>query len=365
MSSPSQHRLGAVVSALPPAVVDRLGRPLRSLRLSVTDRCNLRCSYCMPEENYRWLPKTELLNFDELSWLVERFAALGVRRVRLTGGEPLLRRDLPQLIARLSASAHIEEVALTTNGMLLEEQLPQLRAADLARLTISLDTLDHQRFKRLTRRAGLAQVKLAVVAAQRAGYAGYNSVGQARLKLDAVVLRGHNHHELPQLIQFARAHQAEIRFIEYMDVGGATQWSQQHVFSRADMLAQLRGHFGDITALPARGSAPAERFRLPDGTIFGIIASTTAPFCGACDRCRVTADGLLFKCLYATAGIDLKSMLRQGVGPRAFEQQLARLWQARNNSGAEQRLTQPRAATLIPVTRLRRDPHLEMHTRGG
>lgn len=347
------------------AVGDQFGRPLRSLRLSLTDRCNLRCGYCMPEDSYRWLPKAELLNFDELGWLVDRFVNLGVHRVRLTGGEPLLRRDVWQVIARLSDNAAIDDVALTTNGLLLVEQLPALRTAGLRRLTISIDTLKRQRFLELTRRDALKQVKEAVLAAQRAGYAGYDARGQARLKLDTVVMRGLNDDELVPLIAFARAHQAEVRFIEYMDVGGATQWSPNLVYSRADMLRQLRRHFGEVTAMPGRGSAPAERFQLPDGTLFGIIASTTTPFCGTCDRCRVTADGMLFSCLYANAGHDLKTLLRGGGGEQAFEAWLSRIWRTRDDRGAEQRLLKPRAETLISVAHLRRDPHLEMHTRGG
>jgi len=341
-------------------LLDALGRPLRNLRLSVTDRCNLRCQYCMPEEDYTWLPREDLLTFEEIATLVEVFTALGVEKVRLTGGEPLLRRDLPTLIRLLAGNPHIQDLAITTNGVLLVEQAPALYAAGLHRITVSLDTLKPERFQKLTRRDTHAKVLAGIAAVRQAGFSG--------LKLDTVVMRGVNDDELVDLIEYGKQAGAEVRFIEYMDVGGATAWSLETVCSRAAMLAQLSAHYGPIEPLVEASWAPAERFRLPDGTIFGIIASTTAPFCRTCDRSRLTADGLWYLCLYARQGMDLRQPLRAGASNAALAALIRQGWQVRRDRGAEERKTletQNQRSTLIPLDRLRNDPHLEMHTRGG
>src|SRR5580700_3644519 len=299
-------------------LTDRLGRPLRSLRVSVTDRCNLRCNYCMPQEEYVWLPRQELLTFEEIARLVEVFTSLGVEDVRLTGGEPLLRRDLPQLVRMLSANPRIRDLALTTNGVLFAEQGEALRDAGLHRVTLSLDTLRPERFLALTGRDTHAQVLAGIAAARDAGF--------AKLKLDTVVLRGTNDDELGDLIEFGRHAGAEVRFIEYMDVGGATQWSLDKVFTRAEMLERLGKRYGAITPVAEISSAPAQRFTLPDGTVFGIIASTTTPFCRTCDRSRLTADGLWYLCLYAQAGIDLRQMLRAGATSEELAARISSVW---------------------------------------
>jgi cyclic pyranopterin phosphate synthase len=337
---------------------DRLGRPLRSLRLSVTDRCNLRCAYCMPEEQYTWLPNPEILSFEELDLLVDRFITQGVRKVRVTGGEPLVRRELSTLIARL-ARKPLDELALTTNGVLLEAHLPSLVDAGLRQLTVSLDTLRPERFRALTRRDLHAQVLAGIEAASR------TRLGRG-LKLDAVVLRGLNDDELVPLLDYATRVGAELRFIEYMDVGGATKWAPERVVTGAQLLEVLTRALGKPTALAGRGSAPAQRYRLPDGRTFGLITSTTQPFCRSCDRARLTADGHWYTCLYATTGVDLKRALREGQGAEALEALIAQTWSARSDRGAEQRLALrgargPSAEALA----LRHDPHLEMHTRGG
>jgi cyclic pyranopterin phosphate synthase len=337
--------------------VDALARPMRDLRLSVTDRCNLRCAYCMPEETYGWLPSSDILHFEELSALVDVFLSLGVDKVRLTGGEPLVRRELPKLVRLLAGKPLLKDLALTTNGVLLAEQAAALREAGLHRVTVSLDTLQADRFQALTRRADHARVLEGIAAAGKVGF--------ARLKLDSVIVRGVNDDELEALLDFGRGAGAEVRFIEYMDVGGATRWSMDKVVSRAAMLEALTRRYGPIEALAEGGSAPAERFRLRDGTTFGIIASTTAPFCAACDRSRLTADGAWYRCLYASVGTDLKGPLREGQS----QAQLARLvsgeWRARTDRGAEERLALRSRGALLGAPALRRDPHLEMHTRGG
>jgi cyclic pyranopterin phosphate synthase len=336
---------------------DRFDRPLRSLRISVTDRCNLRCQYCMPEADYTWLPRESILEFEEIAVLADAFGSLGVDRVRLTGGEPLLRRDLPKLIELLAARPAIRDLALTTNGVLLAGQADALRAAGLHRLTVSLDTLHRDRFEALTRLDALPAVLAGIDAAARAGF--------ATLKIDTVVLRGRNDDELPALLEFGKRAGAEVRFIEYMDVGGATHWSMDAVVSRAEILERLAAVYGTIETLPGREAAPAERYRLPDGTTFGINASTTEPFCAACDRSRLTADGLWLLCLYAHGGLDLRHPLREGATGEELAHLISTVWSMRADRGAEERLGSPARQALIPVAALRRDAHLEMHTRGG
>ncbi|HMC75838.1 MAG TPA: GTP 3',8-cyclase MoaA [Vicinamibacterales bacterium] len=342
---------------MPPPTLDRFDRPLRSLRVSVTDRCNLRCQYCMPEADYAWLPRESILDFEEIALLADAFSSLGVDRVRITGGEPLLRRDLPSLVELLAARPAIEDLALTTNGVLLAGQAAALRAAGLHRLTISLDTLQRERFQALARFDELPAVLAGIDAASRAGF--------AALKIDTVVLRGRNDDELVPLIEFGKSVGAEVRFIEYMDVGGATHWSMDSVVSGRDILQQLSETYGTIEPLPGRDSAPAERFRLPDGTTFGIIASTTEPFCAACDRSRLTADGLWLLCLYARGGLNLRHPLREGATREELAHLISTVWSMRADRGAEERLGSPAREILIPVAALKRDAHLEMHTRGG
>jgi cyclic pyranopterin phosphate synthase len=299
---------------------DTFGRALRNLRISVTDRCNLRCQYCMPEEDYVWLAREDILQFEEVGALVDVFADLGVDKVRLTGGEPLLRRDLADLVQLLARKPRIRDLALTTNGVLLAEQAPALRAAGLHRVTVSLDTLRPERFRALTRRPNHAQVLEGLRAVSEAGFSG--------TKVDTVVMRGVNEDELADLIEYGKTVAAEVRFIEYMDVGGATRWSMEAVVSRAEMLKALERRYGRIDPVVEPSSAPADRYRLPDGTVFGIISSTTAPFCESCDRSRLTADGLWYLCLYARRGIDLRGPLRQGVSAAELKVLITGSWRA-------------------------------------
>ena len=338
-------------------IPDRLGRPLGSLRVSVTDRCNLRCRYCMPEQEYVWLPKQSILTFEEITRLVRVFASLGVEKVRLTGGEPLLRHDLPALTAMVARIDGVRDLALTTNGLLLAKQAEALRRAGLGRVTVSLDTLQPQRMRDLARSDRHADVLAGIAAARAAGF---------RVKLNTVVMRGVNDDELVDLIEFARANQAEVRFIEYMDVGGATGWSAEQVVSQRGILDVLVARYGPITPVTTGDiSAPAERFRLGDGATFGIVASTTAPFCRSCDRSRLTADGTWLLCLYAERGTDLREPLRSGASDTALADLIAATWRGRSDRGAEERLDMVHRAPLYQVDGLRADPHREMHTRGG
>jgi len=337
-------------------LTDTFDRPLRNLRLSVTDRCNLRCQYCMPEAEYVWLPREDLLHFEEMSTLADVFIGLGVDRMRLTGGEPLLRRDLSSLVAMLSSKKGLVDLALTTNGILLTEQVDGLKAAGLQRVTVSLDTLCRDRFIALARFDELARVKEGVLAASRAF---------GRLKIDTVLIKGVNDDEMIDLIEYGKQVNGEVRFIEYMDVGGATHWSPASVVSRAEMIAQLARRYGGVTPIAEPSSAPADRFALPDGTTFGIIASTTGPFCRSCDRSRLTADGMWYLCLYATRGLDLRAALRGGARAEEVAALITRSWQRRDDRGAEARLALGERRAFVSLTALKQDPHLEMHTRGG
>ncbi len=307
----------------------------------------------MPEEEYGWLPSAEVLSFEEISALVDRFIGQGVKKVRLTGGEPLVRRELPVLVKML-AQKPLEELAITTNGVLLRKHARALKDAGLQRVTVSLDTLSAERFKKLTRRDQLGEVLDGIAAAREAGFTG--------LKLDTVLMRGVNDDEVEALLDFAASHQAELRFIEYMDVGGATRWSMKDVVPARELLARL----GSVEALPGRGSAPAERFRRANGQVFGVIASTTRPFCSSCDRARLTADGTWFTCLYASVGVDLKAALRGGASAGELEALIQRTWAQRADRGAEERLAlRELRGPLASASELKGSPHLEMHTRGG
>jgi GTP 3',8-cyclase len=337
-------------------ILDQFARPLRNLRLSVTDRCNIRCQYCMPELDYVWLPREDMLHFEEISALVDVFISLGVDRLRLTGGEPLLRRDLSSLMAMLSRKEGLNDLALTSNGILLAAQIDGLQAAGLRRITVSLDTLRRDRFIALTRFDEIDRVREGIAAATRVF---------GHLKIDTVVIKGVNDDELSELIEFGKTVNGEIRFIEYMDVGGATQWSPGRVCSRREMLDQLSRRYGAIEPIVEASSAPADRYRLPDGTIFGIISSTTEPFCRSCDRSRLTADGMWYLCLYATHGTDLRAAIRGGATTDQLRQLIASGWQARTDRGAETRLALGERRAFVPINALKRDPHLEMHTRGG
>ena len=336
---------------------DVLGRQLGSLRVSVIDRCDLRCRYCMPEEDYDWLPKEGILSFAEIERAVRAFCQFGVRSVRLTGGEPLLRGDLAELVARIAALPYVEDLAMTTNATQLARRADELKRAGLQRVTVSLDSLKAERFQALTRRDTHAQV---IAGIRRAAVVGFDI-----LKLNSVVMRGFNDDELVDLIEFGREVGAEVRFIEYMDVGGATHWSQSEVVSQTEILARLAAHYGPIERETGQGAKPAARFLLGDGTRFGIVSSVTEPFCGACDRSRLTADGMWYLCLYAQQGIDLKPHLQEWADPQILLDMIRAGWTGRADRSAEERAGDPERGALYEVEELQADPHREMHTRGG
>jgi cyclic pyranopterin phosphate synthase len=341
----------------PVSPVDRFARPLRNLRISVTDRCNLRCRYCMPEAEYVWLPRASILTFEELDRLAGVFTGLGVSKIRLTGGEPLLRHDLPTLVSLLARRDGVRDLALTTNGVLLARAAEQLRAAGLRRVTVSLDTLRPERMQEFARSRRHGDVLAGIDAALAVGFSG--------LKLNSVVIRGYNDDEVTDLLEFARGRSAEARFIEYMDVGGATGWSMEQVVSQREILETVARRYGPVVPLVDDAWTPAERFALRDGTVFGVIASTTAPFCRTCDRGRLTADGTFLLCLYGEEGLDLRELLRGGASDEEIARRIADTWADRTDRGAEQRLRLAERGVLHRIESLRADPRREMHTRGG
>ncbi len=340
---------------------DRLGRPLGSLRVSVTDKCNIRCRYCMPEDEYEWLPHDSILRLEEAARLVGIFAGFGVTKVRLTGGEPLVRRNLVELLKLIRQDARITDTALTTNGVLLERHAESLKAAGLGRVTVSLDTLRPDRYEHFTRSARHGNVLAGIETLREVGFSG--------TKLNAVVIRAFNDDELVDLLEYAKARDIELRFIEYMDVGGATRWSMNDVVSQSEIIRTVAAHYGSVESLTPDNDyairAPATRFVLPDGTTFGIVASTTKPFCESCDRSRLTADGMWFKCLYAVDGINLRDHIRSSPDDALVARVIEAAWALRDDKGAEERLLIPNRGAFRRSAGRCPGPHHEMHARGG
>lgn len=336
---------------------DTMGRPLKRLRISVTDRCNMRCRYCMPEDEYVWLPRSSILSFEEITRVARAFVSLGVTGIRLTGGEPLLRHDVAALVGQLRTLDGLDDLSMTTNALLLARHAGALRSAGLDRLTVSLDTLRPERMLAFTKSDQWDSIVEGLDEARRSGFRG--------TKINTVVIRGFNDDELCDLIEFGRTYQLEIRFIEYMDVGGATQWTIDQVVPRDELLDRLEERYGPVRPASSDPAAPAERYQLADGTTFGIVASTTQPFCAACDRSRLTADGTWYTCLYAAGGVDLRELVRDGASDADLVEHIAGVWRRRADRGAEERLALTDRSTLYQVESLRADPRREMHTRGG
>ncbi len=289
-------------------LVDPFGRVVRDLRISVTDRCNFRCTYCMPEEGMKWLPRSEVLSFEEIERLaricIERF---GFDGIRLTGGEPMMRAHLTTLVSKLAALG--VDIAMTTNGATLRNSAHDLRVAGLSRINISLDTLDAEKFARMTRRDELANVLAGIDAAVEAGF--------APVKINAVIERGVNDDEIIDLARFGRDCGVEVRFIEFMPLDASDEWQRSKVVGQDEIVAAL-GAVWSLEQVPARGAAPADRWRYLDdgftagGGMVGVIPTVTKPFCGDCDRVRLTAEGQFRTCLFATDEFDLRAALRTG-----------------------------------------------------
>jgi cyclic pyranopterin phosphate synthase len=314
---------------------DLLGRPLRDLRISVTDRCNFRCPYCMPAERFgeqhRFLPRPELLTFEEIARVAGVFVGLGARKLRITGGEPLVRQDLPLLVSKLAAIGAGLDLALTTNGFLLPELAQPLREAGLHRLTVSLDSHDDAVFRRMSGRdVGAGRTLLGIAAAERAGF--------GRLKLNCMVQRGVNDHTIADLAARFRGTGHVVRFIEYMDVGTQNRWDPSAVVGAAEILERIAARWPLEPLEPAYRGEVARRWRYADGAgEIGIIASVTQPFCGDCTRARLSADGRLVTCLFATGGRDLKTRLRAGASDAELRELVAGVWAQRRDRYSEER----------------------------
>ncbi len=289
-------------------LVDPFGRIIKDLRISVTDRCNFRCTYCMPEEGMKWLPRSEVLTFEEIERLARVFVEhYGVEGIRLTGGEPTVRAHLPVLVSKLAAIKGPDgpiDVAMTTNGATLRLMAHSLRVAGLKRVNISLDTLDRAKFREMTRRDELERVLDGVEAAKEAGF--------EPVKVNAVVERGVNDDEIVDLARYGRDHHVEVRFIEFMPLDADGQWGNDKVVGQDEIVERINDVF-PVEQLPARGAAPADRFRYVDGAgVVGVIPTVTKPFCGDCDRVRLTAEGQFRTCLFATREFDLMAAMRAG-----------------------------------------------------
>ncbi|MBW3657826.1 MAG: GTP 3',8-cyclase MoaA [Actinobacteria bacterium] len=337
-----------------PVTTDARGRVLRDLRLSVTDRCNFRCTYCMPRDvfgpGFAFLPREELLSFEELVRITRVAARLGTRKVRLTGGEPLLRRDLPDLVAGLVAVDGVEDVALTTNGALLRRHAARLREAGLHRVTVSLDSLDDATFRRMS------DVDLPVTTVLD-GIAAAVEVGFA-VKVNVVVKRGVNDDGILDLADWGRRRGHTVRFIEFMDVGATNGWRMADVVPAEEILATVGARWELSPVPPAVRGEVASRYRYVDGGgEVGLIASVTRPFCGACSRARVSAIGELFTCLFAVRGHDLRAVLRSGGSDADLEAAMAGVWHVRDDRYSEERT----AGTGAPVG----DARVEMSYIGG
>jgi cyclic pyranopterin phosphate synthase len=310
---------------------DTYHRPLKDLRISVTDRCNFRCTYCMPLEEYAWLEKSEILSFEEITRLARLFVRLGVEKIRLTGGEPLVRRDLEKLIGNLSSIDGLQDLCLTTNGFLLADKVAALQAAGLRRINVSLDSLDPDKFRRIRKRGDLARVLEGLFAAKR--------YGLHPIKINAVIERGVNDDEILALVTFSREHKLAIRFIEYMDVGNANNWQSDKMVSKKEILGIITARFPLRQIGRENGSAPSVDYQCLDGTgDIGVIASVTEPFCSTCTRARLTADGKLVTCLFAQQGYDLKKLIRNGATDAELLEVISAMWLKRTDRYSEERL---------------------------
>ena len=322
-------------SATTEACVDRLGRPLRDLRISVTDRCNFRCTYCMPAEifgdKYEFLPRQEILSFEEIERLVRIFAQLGPLKLRITGGEPLLRIDLPALVRRVAQVPGVEDLALTTNATLLPRQAGDLRAAGLRRLTVSLDSLDEAVFAEMNGgKLSVTRVLEGVAAAERAGF--------GPIKLNCVVQKGVNDHTLVDLARHFKGTGHIVRFIEFMDVGTRNEWDLTQVLSAREIVERIGSKLEIEPLEPNYRGEVAKRWGYTDGEgEIGVIASVTEPFCGDCTRARLTTDGRLVTCLFASGGIDLRGPLRAASSDDELRELIAGVWRDRRDRYSEER----------------------------
>lgn len=326
---------------------DRLGRPLRDLRISVTDRCNFRCRYCMPREHYgpghAFLPREEILTFEEITRVAKAFTALGLRKVRLTGGEPLLRADLPRLVEQLAALPGVD-LALTTNGALLAKFASDLKRAGLGRVTVSLDALDDATFRRVTDADyGVADVLAGIEAAASAGF--------SPIKINCVVRRGLNDDAIVPMAKHFRGTGHVVRFIEYMDVGITNGWRMDDVVSGKEIVQRIQRALPIEPVSPEYRGEVAKRWRYVDGSgELGVITSVTQPFCGDCSRARISSEGKLYTCLFATQGTDLRALLRSGATDTDLVEHVRGVWTSREDRYSELRSGNTRSLQRIEMS---------------
>ena len=322
------------LSHMPP-IRDQLGRALRDLRISVMDRCNFRCVYCMPEDKFhpgfKFLPSKERLSFDEMLRLVRIFTKLGVSKIRITGGEPLLRVNLTDFIGDLSTIDKIKDIALTTNGVLLKKYAYELRASGLDRITVSLDSIDPHEFKLMTGgRGDLDRVLSGIDEAQRAGF--------KDIKINAVIKKGVNENNILKMVEYFRDQPVILRFIEYMDVGNINDWQQQETIPSSEIIELISNKWSLSPIKQNYEGEVASRFIFDDiGTEIGFISSMTNPFCGSCTRARLSSDGKLYNCLFASKGMDIKSLIRSEIDDNTIEEKIISIWQSRDDRYSELR----------------------------
>lgn len=335
-------------------LADIFNRPLKDLRISVTDRCNFRCTYCMPMDEYEWIDKREILTFEEITRLARLSIEFGVEKIRLTGGEPLVRQDLPVLIEKLAGLDGLKDLCLTTNGALLSDRIDALKAAGLKRINISVDTLDPDKFKLMTKRGDLSKVLDGIFAAKQAGL--------MPIKLNAVIERGVNDDDIIPLVEFARTHGFAMRFIEYMDVGNSNNWTSAKLVSKKAIIEKIHGRYPLREVGRDQGSAPSVDYEFVDGAgDIGVIASVTEPFCGSCTRLRLTANGKFVTCLFSQVGHDIKALLRGGATDDEIRTYLASLWQKRADRYSIERLEAINSANYDPKSHRK----IEMISLGG
>jgi GTP 3',8-cyclase len=333
---------------------DTLGRALKDLRISVTDRCNFRCSYCMPLEQYEWIHRREILTFEEITRLAQLFISLGVEEIRITGGEPLLRHGLDCLISRIAQLGGLKDLSLTTNASLLSEQASSLVKAGLNRINVSLDTINPHKFRTMTKRDDLANVLQGLLTVK--------SLGLDPIKINSVVQRGINDDDILRLVEFSRQNGFWIRFIEYMDVGNSNNWVSERMVSKKEILERIHAEFPLEEIGRNDQSAPAVNYRFQDGIgNVGVIASVTEPFCEGCTRGRITADGKLVLCLFSDKSVDLKKLLREDAGDDDILEVIRSAWRGRTDRYSEERLEAINSGDYRPNSRRK----MEMISLGG
>jgi cyclic pyranopterin phosphate synthase len=316
LTPPPPNQTPSAAAALGAPLVDGWGREIRSVRISVTDKCNFRCRYCMPAEGLEWLGRHEILSFEEIERLVRLLATMGVNEVRLTGGEPLVRKDMPDLVAKLARIPGVDDLSLTTNGILLDRLAGPLVEAGLKRINVSLDSLNHARFAEITRRDALDRVLTGLAEAEK-----YPELRP--IKVNCVAVRGFTEEEIPALCELARRKPYVVRFIEFMPLDADEIWRGDSVLSGSDIRTLIEKNYGPLVAVPAKTSSTAKRYRFADGHgELGFVNPVSEPFCSACDRIRLTADGQLRTCLFSRREWDLKRPLRAGCSDKELEAEL-------------------------------------------